>query len=85
MGMSLCKTIHIIFIHLIHIYQTDQPPEPGQPGHPPVFLSNVTRLQASVHPQYVDKWAFSNKDESDPDKSCFVRCHAKDWYSGSGG
>eukprot|EP00981_Chlorochromonas_danica_P011048 scaffold3678_cov157-Ochromonas_danica.AAC.1 len=66
------------------VCQTDKPPTAGQPGNPPVFLSNVTKLHANIHPQYQDKWQLADKDDLDPDKSCFVRCHAKEFYSFDG-
>ena len=40
----------------------------------PDFVGNVTKLHATINPTQPDKWLFANKDEIDPDKSCFVRC-----------
>ena len=53
---------------------TDKAPTAEEPGSPPVFLGNVTTLHAAVHPSYLDKWIFSNKDELDADVSCFATC-----------
>ena len=50
-------------------------------GNPPVFLGNVTKLHASVHPSKKDKWEFSNKDDLDPCLSCFVKCSANELYA----
>jgi len=62
------------------ICQTNKPPVEGEPGNPPLFLGNVTKLHASSHINYPDKWIFSNLEEIDPDKSCFVRCSASETY-----
>ena len=53
---------------------TDRPPTAEEPGSPPVFLGNVTKLHATIHSSYIDKWIFANKDELDPDVSCFAMC-----------
>ena len=58
-------------------------------GNPPLFLGNVTKLHASVHPLKKDKWEFSNKDDLDPCLSCFIKCSASEMYqdavAGGGG
>ena len=152
------------------ICKTDKPPSATEPGSPPLFLGNVTKLHATVHPSrweeisericlyssfspslsvyfgsvsispthkpslnlsdalflflsyslplslslslnsflslslslllsfslYLslspspslcisrpDTWQFSNKEEMDPDNSCYVRCSATDHYKGT--
>jgi hypothetical protein len=64
------------------ICQTNKPPTHLEPGNPPEFLGNVTKLHATVHPSRPDTWQFSNEEEMDPDKSCFVRCSSTDMYRG---
>lgn len=32
------------------VCRTDKPPTTQEPGSPPVFLGNVTKVHASVHP-----------------------------------
>jgi hypothetical protein len=64
------------------IVQTDKPPAQGVPGNPPRLLGNVTKLRASPHAQYKDKWSFDNPEVMDPDRSCFVRCSTTQPYKG---
>lgn len=56
------------------ICKTTKPPSAEETGSPPQFIGNVTKLHATLHASQPDRWLFSNGDESDPDKSCFVRC-----------
>jgi len=44
----------------------------------PTFRGNVMKLHGSVNPKKLDMWHFSNEDEIDPDKTCFVRCTVDD-------
>jgi Ca2+-binding EF-hand superfamily protein len=53
---------------------TDNAPTADEPGSPPIFLGNCTKLHATVHPSYMDKWIFADKDSLDPDVSCFATC-----------
>jgi Ca2+-binding EF-hand superfamily protein len=64
------------------ICQTDRPPSAGTPGNPPRLLGNVTKLRATAHPKFLDKWSFNNPEVMDPDKSCFVRCSTTQPYRG---
>ena len=64
------------------ICKTDKPPSTEEPGNPPQFIGNVTKLHATVHPSRPDTWQFSNKEEMDPDKSCYVRCTASEYQKG---
>ena len=64
------------------ICKTDKPPSTDEPGNPPQFIGNVTKLHATVHPSRPDTWQFSNKEEMDPDKSCYVRCTASEYQKG---
>lgn len=57
---------------------TDKPPTAEEPGSPPIFLGNMTKLHATIHASYMDKWVFANKDELDPDVSCFAMCSTED-------
>lgn len=62
------------------ICQTNKPPREGEPGNPPNFLGNITALHAHIHPSYLDKWQIANKEEMDPDKSCFIKCNTNQVY-----
>ena len=52
-------------------------------------LSSLTLLSLSPSPSpslcisRPDTWQFSNKEEMDPDNSCYVRCSATDHYKGT--
>lgn len=41
---------------------------------PPEFLGNVYKVHATVEPTKLDIWEFGNKDSTDADKRCFVKC-----------
>lgn len=62
------------------ICQTDKPPVGDDAGSPPIFLGNVAKLHATVHPMKRDKWEFANKDDLDPGLSCYVKCGADEMY-----
>ena len=37
------------------ICKTDKPPSAAEPGSPPLFLGNVTKLHATVHPSRLEQ------------------------------
>ena len=64
------------------VVQTDQPPSAEQTGHPPIFLSNVSKLQADTHTEKRDLWEFASDKtllNSPADGMAnFVRCTPSD-------
>lgn len=61
------------------------PPTEEEAGTVPEFIGNVMKLHATINPSEPDRWQFANKDELDPDKSCFVRCGRPNSESNSRG
>lgn len=56
------------------ICRTRQPPTNDDAGIPPEFIGNVAHLGATVHPEKLDTWLFTNSESIDSTASCFVRC-----------
>ena len=76
--------IRLIFLHTLstpHLNTPLQPlPPPFQAGNPPEFLGNVTKLHALPRYNQPDLWDINDKDDLDPDRSCFVRCSTSTPY-----
>ena len=62
------------------ICKTNKPATPDQAGNPPEFLGNVTKLHALPRYNQPDLWDITDKDDLDPDRSCFVRCSTSTPY-----
>ena len=60
------------------VVQTNKPPSMDGPGNPPLYLSNVFQIGAMEKEGHRDMWTFKPPDGSE--RSCFVRCAAKDAY-----
>ena len=52
-------------------------------SHSSLSLSLSLSLSPSLWISRPDTWQFSNKEEMDPDNSCYVRCSATDHYKGT--